>query len=233
MSDRDPGAATRMNGMYSAVVVDIALYRRLRAENPEMGAKRLARALGCTVGAAQALLRGRHWQQDPAKIRVFNEYKHASLHWQTGEASAADLAAFGLSPAQRRVASARIKAGTPSSMDLAVDPDSEAVEGLAGEDAPPMKLDTSWFQGEVDTVIWRLLREMSTAKIQKMSGREIAAAASAFLEKRALLRGEPTAIVRNENRGSLEKVGEMLLAEIARRRMKSAEPEMITVEARE
>jgi hypothetical protein len=231
MTDRDPGAKTRMNGLHNARIVDIALFRKMVADVPGIGAKRLARALGVDPRLAQSLMRGEHWQQDPVKIRLFNEYKHATVDEETGVACAADMKEFGLSRAQKRAAAAALRPGTPSQPN-GTDPDTEAVEALAGDDLPPMKLDTAFFQGEVDTVIWRLLRQMTTVKIQKMSGREIAAAANGFIEKRALLRGEPTAIVRSENRGSLEKVGELLLAEMARRAgMKVREPEMITVEA--
>lgn len=229
--DRDPGAATRMNGMYCAVVVDIAKFRDLRARDPAMGAKRLAKALGCPLGASQALMRGRHWQQDPTKVRLFNEYKHASLDEATGEAGAEDLAAFGLSRAERRAAAAGITAVNLGGRRI-IDDESEAVEALGVDDKPPLRLDTAYFQGTVDEVLWRLLRELSAVKIRKMSGREIAAAASAFLEKRALLRGEPTAIVRNDNRGSLEKIGSMLLMEIERReKAHGGERKMITIEA--
>lgn len=230
----DPDSPPLMNGLYGAFVVDIALFRRLRADDPKIGAKRLAKALGCGVGAAQSLMRGRHWQQDPAKVRLFNQYKHASLDEATGEPTAEDLATLGLTRAQKREAAKGLRAGSPSSTDLAVDADTEAVDGLVGEDEPPMRLDTLYFQGEVDKALWKLGRAFSATKIAKMSGKEIASAWSALLEKRALLRGEPTAIVRSENRGSLEKVGALLLQEMARRGMAVRDaPEVITVEAGE
>lgn len=227
----DPNSPPLMNGLHNARVVDIALFHRLREEIPGIGAKRIARALGINSRAAAGLLRGEHWQQDPVKVRLFNEYKHTSLDPATGLACAADMKAFGRTAKERRAVAAAMKPGGPSV--AGADVETEEVERMALPAVdPPARLDTAFFQGELDVVIWRLLKEFDGPKISKMNGRELSASVASLLEKRALLRGEPTAIVRNENRGSLEKVGELLLAEMARRGMKVGGPEMVTIEGK-
>jgi hypothetical protein len=213
--------------MQQAKLLDLAHARRLMREYPNTGCGRLARALACGNRTADAILKGIHWQQDPVKVGIFNRLNDCRIPVETGEPDEADLLRFGLNEEERLEAIAKLrrqqrnKAGRRMAVEATKDKKGvamiEARQAILKRSKPPMKLDTGYFQAQVDETIWRILRELDDVKVAQMNGRELAAAASTLLEKRALLRGEPTQIVRNENRGSLEAVGALLLAEMARR----------------
>lgn len=236
-----------------ARLLDLGLAQKMLAEKPPAGVQRIAYALGTTKRSVQAIMLGKHWQQDPVKVRIWNEINLARVPEESGIPSADDLARFGFSDEEKRQKRAREKLDrqirgrardkrrrektnellkmakadlgfgeAPSLKSKIVDDDSAVVEAVGRaailrKEKAPIRLDTAYFQGAVDEALWRILRQLDDVKIGAMSGRELAAAAASLLEKRALLRGEPTQIVRNDNRATLEKVGELLVAEMVRR----------------
>lgn len=231
MNDRDDRAFGALPGSDSGVVevvpprwamttarlIDLGRARALIASQPGIGMSALGRALGIPVDVARGILGGRHWQQRPDRVAVFNAARGYSIPLN-GEPSAADLVQFRAQELSRKAGAMAAGGRDPVKSRAVVLAEAAAARAASLARAkPPMRLDSAYFQGAVDEAIWRILRELDSVKVAGMNGRELAAAASALLEKRALLRGEPTAIIRSENRGSLEKVGELLLAELARR----------------
>jgi hypothetical protein len=209
-------------GLMLARVLDLAAYHRLIEGTPKVGLTTIGKLLGINTCIASALRHKKHWQQNALKVRMFNALNQTTIDEETGEANAADLKKFGLTARERKANAKKVKQGGASMATDKTDPETKLVEAagrlaLAKHSKPPVRLDSAYFQQTLDETIWRILRELDDIKIGGMTGQQLASAASTLLEKRALLRGEPTQIVRNENRGSLEKVGELLLAELARR----------------
>ncbi len=63
--------------------------------------------------------------------------------------------------------------------------------------------------------LWLLVEDEGALK--SLSGKELSTVAGNLLEKRQLLRGEPTAITRFEDIKKLDEVAELLNAELQRR----------------
>ena len=94
----------------------------------------------------------------------------------------------------------------------------DRIAALAGgEIDTPAKLDTALFQSLVEERLFWAMKLLTPDVIAAAGPRDLTQMISALVEKRNLLRGEPTAIVRNENRGSLEQVGQLLVQEMRRR----------------
>lgn len=212
----------RLIWLKTARVIDLAAFQRMRV--PGVGARKLARALGCTLSMAQRLMGGVHWQQDPEKVREFNRVRGASIDPETGMPTVDDLGKFG-GPTGNPTR--YDDTGTKDLRDLAtsagVSPDRvtetvRRVQMLAGlgtdlPDAP----DTKYFQDAVDQKLAVTLACLDPVTIASASVSDLTRLFNALTEKRALLRGEPTSIVRNEHRGGLDKLAEVLLAEVQRR----------------
>lgn len=231
-----------IGAMEQVRLLDLALALRLYAAQAGIG--RVASALGCSRETAIAIRRGKHWQQDPAKVRVFNQLNGSAIPPETGIPSADDLKRLGRTPRELAETRAKVKAQQRAqrlereykrklaARELAAtarpeiaDEDTALVDAIGRasilrKEKPPMRLDSAYFQTAVDETLWRIIRQLDDVKIGAMSGKELMTALASLLEKRALLRGEPTQIVRNDNRGTLEKVGELLLAEMVRRGLK-------------
>lgn len=208
----------------SARVMDMEAYLRLRAAG--LGAKRIARALGTAVATAQKLMSGRHWQQDAEKVGIFNKAKGGSLDPATGMPTAADMAKFGGVFQGPTAADTRgekdlrgiVEAGGVSAMML-----DEAMRrlrlasGAVETGDLPDKVDTKWLQDSIDQKIGLIMTLMDPVTMAGASVADLTRAANMLFEKRALLRGEPTAIVRNEQRGGLDAIAALLLAEVRKR----------------
>jgi hypothetical protein len=81
----------------------------------------------------------------------------------------------------------------------------------------PQKVDTKWLQDTVDQRLGLILTVMDNVTMAGASLADLTRAANMLFEKRALLRGEPTQIVRSEHRVGLDKIGVMLMAELGKR----------------
>jgi hypothetical protein len=208
----------------SARVTDMEAFHRLRGAG--LGGKRIARALSTAVATAQKLMSGRHWQQDAEKVRIFNKAKGASIDPETGVPTAQDLVKFG------GVYSRPLATDDQGTKDL------RQIVETAGVSAPmvdeavrrlrlatgalevgdlPAKVDTKWLQDSIDAKIGLTLTLLDSVTLAGASVADLTRLFNALTEKRALLRGEPTAIVRNEQRGGLDKLAGLLLAEAQRR----------------
>lgn len=214
----------RIAWLNSARVVDMDAYRRLRATG--VGARKLARALSIQLATAQKLMRGVHWQMDAEKVTEFNRFHSASIDPETGAPTADDLIKHG-PPSMLAKASdsegdkdlRRIMedAGVAAPMVQEAMRRQRILAGAAAEGDLPGKVDTKWLQDAVDKKLGDVLTLMDPVSLAGASVADLTRAANMLFEKRALLRGEPTAIVRNEQRGGLDKLAEMLLAEVGRR----------------
>lgn len=208
----------------SARVLDLEAYQRLR--DAGLGAKKIARALGTVVRTAQHLMSGTHWQQNPERVSVFNKVKGASLDAVTGYPTPNDLAKFGApfsgptnadSQGEKDLRQLVETAGVPSHM---LDEATRRIRLKAGAEEAgdlPAKIDTKWLQDAIDQKIGTAMTLLDTMTLAGSSVADLTRLLSMLYEKRALLRGEPTAIVRNEQRGGLDTVARMLLAEVERR----------------
>lgn len=219
---RKPGAkARKVVWLLSARVIDLPAYDRLRATGA--GAKKLSRALSTTVATAQKLMAGIHWQQNPERVVEFNRYHGASIS-PAGVPTAGDLAkhggAYALPLAQdsegekdlrRIIEDAGVAPGLVSDA-------MRRMKLLSGDGgAIPGKPDTKYFQDAFDQKLALALACLDPVAIASASVADLTRLTSMLTEKRALLRGEPTSIVRNEQRGGLDKLAELLLTEVGRR----------------
>lgn len=209
----------------SARVIDLTAYQRLRDEG--LGAKRIGRALGTTMATAQKLMNGVHWQQNPERVRLFNKMKGGSLDPETGQPTAADLAKFGAvysghvaghdSQGEKDLRQLVESAGVSSSNVDQATRRLRLLSGAAKEGDLPGKVDTKWLQDSIDQTLGTIMTLFDPVTLAGASVADLTRAANMMFEKRALLRGEPTAIVRNEQRGSLDAVAAILLKEAQRR----------------
>jgi hypothetical protein len=228
----------RHNGLvYSlrkAILLDMRAAQEMLLRRPMPSLAQIAYALGVSTPVIVAVHRGKHWQQDAEKVRIWNELHNAAIPEETGIPTEADLNKFGISTGDQRakrqealarqreaakLRQARLRIEKKYAKEQGEVEINKALTRPIIKERPPLtlRLDTAYFQASIDEALWRLLRQLDDVKISAMNGRELAAAVATLLEKRALLRGEPTQIVRNDNRGSLEKIGEMLMAEMVRR----------------
>lgn len=207
----------------SARVVDLDAFHRLKTRG--VGAKTLARALATTTATAQKLMSGTHWQQNPEKVMAFNLFHKASIS-PDGVPTAEDLAKHGAPLVKiSKYASDGEKELRRIIEDAGISPHlvSDAMRrmrlltGQAAAGDLPGKPDTKYFQEQFDAKLALVLACLDPVAIASASVADLTRLASMLTEKRALLRGEPTAIVRNEQRGGLDKVAAALMAEITRR----------------
>ena len=208
------------SGLASGRVIDMAEFNRLAQSGA--GGKKIARALSVPLVTAAKLKRGEHWQQDPEKVRKFNEWKGTSINPKTGILTPDDLVRFG-----------GLESGEKRSNPVA-DEAARRLQALNdSEDGKrPVKIDTPLILSMIEERLVTALQMMDSTTVASMSPRDLNSMISMLTEKRNLLRGEPTAIVRNDQRGSLEKVGALLLAEMARRgiAIEGAESPMINID---
>lgn len=214
----------KMAWLISARVIDMEALKRLT--DAGLGAKKISRALSTTVATAQKLMRGVHWQQQPERCREFNRAKGASIDPATGVPTANDLAKFGgayaLPKAQDSQGEKDLRAivesvGVPAHMVEETMRKMRVLAGAAETGDLPAKVDTKFLQDMVDNRLGVLLTVMDPVTLAGASLADQTRAANMLFEKRALLRGEPTQIVRTEHRVGLDKVMGMLMEEAKRR----------------
>jgi len=198
-----------------ARVLDLELFRRLLDAGDSIA--RMGRVMMISPQVIKQLKKGVHWQQQPAKVRAFNKWRGANLDEATGVAPPGDLAKWGKVVPKRAKSEARdllIAAGHDKIMPEMID----RVGLLAGEMVDvPKRLDTAVFLGELEKKLWAALAAMDTSVIARASARDLSQMVSMLIERRALLRNEPTSIIRTDNRASLDKVAGLLVQEAKRR----------------
>jgi hypothetical protein len=214
----------RVAWLKSARVLDVEQFQRLRATGA--GARKLSKALGCSMLTAQKMMNGRHWQQDAEKVAAFNRFHGASLDPATGVPTAGDLGKHGgayalatkyTSAGEKELREIVENTGTSAGM---LDTAMRRMRILAGaqkEGDLPAEVDTKWLQDSIDRTLGVIMTLMDPITLAGASVADLTRAASMLLEKRALLRGEPTSIVRNEHRGKLDELGGVLLGELQKR----------------
>jgi hypothetical protein len=209
------------SGMMQTRVIDMAAFARLRGE--QAGARKIARALTIPKSSAQALLSKKHWQQDPVKCRLFNQLRGASIDPETGIPSDDDLAKFGGLFGPNRYSSQPEKDMHTVMKAAGVRPEKrqEVVRRMTvvngGEIQIPTRLDSATFAQMMEEKLYRALLMMDDTVIAAAGPRDLSTMIAMLTEKRQLLRGEPTAIVSVEQRGSLARLGRLILEEMKRR----------------
>lgn len=218
------GSGNRAAWLRNARVIDLLAFGRLR--EAELGAKRIARALNSTVSTAQKLMNGLHWQQTPEKVRLFNKARGGSIDAETGVPTPEDLAKFGGAyegPTRHDTQGEKDLREIVESSGIAPQFIEDTVRrmkllsGMLQTGDLPGKPDTKFFQDAFDEKLKLALACLDPVAIASASVSDLTRLTSMLTEKRALLRGEPTAIVRNEQRGGLDKVAALLLEEVKRR----------------
>lgn len=220
--------------LQSVRVLDIEEFVRLQKEFPGLGHIRLSRMMGIPIAAAMNLLKGKHWQLNPEKVKAFNRFHGTSVDVATGYACAEDLKRFPSRPRNKNIVSEG-RVGRNGNGEIPVDLDTDAVDramaaAAAGPEAVlglPERVDAQWFLEAIDRRAALLLVRMDDKVIREMKGQQIAAAFGVLMEKRALLRGEPTQIVNYENRGKIDELAKMMMAEMKRRGIAAAEEPVV------
>ena len=185
-------------------VVDIEEFERLITLN--MSLRKIAEALSVSRGTATTLIDGKHWQQNPKRVRQFNDKVGTKIDPETGIAPSEVLEKYSaLAKKEKKAVEERrrevelIKSGAPE------------------KPFAKITLDTKYFLDQLEEKLAMTLESLTEAEIKKSSVRERVVAISAFVEKRALLRGEPTQIVTHEQRQKLNDLLPELIKEAKRR----------------
>jgi len=214
-----------VHAMANARVVDIVCFNRMKARGEPVG--RDAKWMGVSSSTAQMLLDGEHWQQDPVRIAKFNEYRGASLPVEGPELGVAPpdvIAQYGgasgkrkaqRTPGEQWAVDAVKRAGVPAEI---ADEVAQTIDEMAGvARIPSERLDTAYFLDEVERKLALSLSSLTSTKLAEASVGDLQKVIGMFVEKRALLRGEPTQIVSHRQRVEIDKVLPMLV-EAAKRR---------------
>ena len=211
--------------MANARVVDMATFLRMRERGERAG--KISKWLGVSQASAVMLLAGTHWQQDPVRIALFNEYRGTNLPVsgpEMGIAPADVIERFGGASGKRKVARAPGEQWTVDAVKrMGVHPEqagevARRMSALAGHDLPVgERVDTAYLLEATETKLAKFYRALDDEVIAGMSGPDLVKAIGAFIEKRALLRGEPTQIVSHRERAKLDAILP-LLVEAAKKR---------------
>ena len=216
----DLGLSTQnVRWVLQARVVDLGAAEAIRAEGG--GEKRITAATGMAKGSAAAIRRGKHWQQDPEKVRAFNLLMDAHLDPVTGFPTPSDLERFG---------AARPEQAEFGRLGAKVSQEKRA-EGLAAveEAQVPARVSTQYIVQQLEQKIGEALRFLDPDSLKRATAKDLASIISTLVEKRQLLRGEPTAIVSYEQRGQINDALARLMAEAERRGIKVPRGEVIDV----
>ena len=162
------------------------------------------------------LVQGSHWQQNPELIRLFNAYRGTNIP-ETGIAPPDVLAQYGgpsgkkrkgSSPGEQATIELMKRAGVPAELAGQV---AARIDANTGNAAPiPERLDSAYFLEMTEQKLAKFLRALDDQTIASMTGNDLVKAVSVFIEKRALLRGEPTQIVSHRDRQRIDEVIKML-----------------------
>ena len=88
---------------------------------------------------------------------------------------------------------------------------------LRGELPVPATLTTSTFLALTEERLWWAFKALDPSVIAGAPAKDLSTIISMLIEKRNLLRGEPTQIVRSEQRVDLERAAKLLMREAAKR----------------
>lgn len=220
-----PPPVTPVHAMANARVVDIAVFNRMKERGETAG--KVSKWLGVSAASAVMLLAGEHWQQDPLRIALFNEYRGTSLPVsgpEMGFAPADVIAQYGGASGKRK---ASRTPGEQAMVDLVkrsgvsgvlAEEVARALEMMAGAaEMPAERLDSAYFLEEVERKLALGLASLTPVKIAGASVGDLQKLVSMLVEKRALLRGEPTQIVSHRERRRIDEVLPMLVAAAQKR----------------
>lgn len=219
MPKRRAAIARPMSGLTQARIIDIEAYQRLRAQG--YGYKRISQHLDCSTMVVHELNDGTHWQQNPEKVLSFNALRGTRVDPSTGIAPAEDMAVWGKKQrhggrSTDQIAAAKALQGLglgDAALEIA-----DKLIAVGGEElAAPAKLDTSIFLGLAEERLYWALKMLTPDVLAKAGPRDLSSMISMLIEKRNLLKGEPTVITRSEHRSGLDNVAKLLLAEMGRR----------------
>lgn len=212
MANRDNVSHKHFRGKAPGVV-DMATFQRLKLEGA--GWFRMMNALGCSNKIIGDLKKGLHWQQNPDKVRRINLERGLNIDPETGMPTEKDLAALGY-------ASREAKAAPPAA---------------PVESKPmPANLSSANFVELIESSLWHALQRITPENLDKASLRDLSTVTAMLIEKRQLLKGEPTVITRNDQRADLADFAKRLLGECQRRGIRldlSQQPAMINVTPKE
>lgn len=211
--DNFKGKAHRYKGQ-PPKVVDMATFKRLLAGGNH-GILRMARELGCGHPIVIALKKGQHWQQIPDKVRKYNAERGMNVDPETGMPTEKDLITFGYKSGEM--------AKVPPPVPITVKP-------------MPANLSSATFLEQIETNLWHAMQYLTPETLQKASVRDLSTVIAMLIEKRQLLKGEPTVITRNDQRTDIADFAKRLLGECERRGIKLGDinkPAMITLTAKE
>ena len=185
-------------------VVDIEEFNRLITSN--MSQNKIAKALSVSKTIVALLKRGDHWQQNPKRVRQFNNKMGTKINPETGIAPSEVLEKHSaLAKKEKKAVEERVR-------------EVELIKSGASEKPfANITLDTKYFLDQLEEKLAMTLESLTEAEIKKSSVRERVVAISAFVEKRALLRGEPTQIVTHQQRQKLNDLLPELIKEAKRR----------------
>lgn len=214
-----------IHAMANARVIDLAQFQRMKERGDNQA--KVQRWLGLPAMTVKLLWAGQHWQQKPEKIAEFNEYRGTRIPVDGPEmgcppedvlkqyGGARGNAKVERTPGEQFMVDAAKRSGV--SPEIAEDI-AKTIDLMAGTaKMPNERLDTLYFQEEVEKKLALALQSLSMTKIAHASVGDLSKLISMLVEKRALLRGEPTQIVSHRDRASMDKVIPLLLAAAARR----------------
>ena len=141
-----------LKGVGAYRVVDLETFNRLHADR--VSYRRMARQLAIPLTNIQRLVQGKHWQQQPEKVVLFNEFHGTSIDIETGIAPASVLEQLGTKANERR--------------------------GIAKADALviPEDADTGWLVDQMTNILARILVKIDDDKIAQANLRECAKTAN-------------------------------------------------------
>lgn len=208
-----------VHAMANARVVDIATFQRMRDRGES--ALKISKWLGVAQASALALLAGKHWQQDPVRIALFNEYRGTNLPVsgpEMGFATPDVIGQFGGASGKRKV---QRTPGEQAMVDMVkragvapefADEVAATIDKMSGTARMPgERLDGAYFLEEIERKLALALSSLTMEKIAGATVGDLQKLVSMLVEKRALLRGEPTQIVSHRDRLRIDEVLPMLV----------------------
>ena len=95
--------------------------------------------------------------------------------------------------------------------------------GRKATDNIPTKIDTKWILGQLDAKIALTLANLDEFALSRANARDLSGLLAVLVDRRQLLKGEPTAIISAEDRRSLNELVPIIVAEAKRRGMAPAD----------
>ena len=220
----------------AARVVDMSTYLRLKEEG--ITSQKMQVALGCSGATVWHLNRGTHWQQQPDRVREHNKRFGGNIAPLTGVPTERDLVDRGYIR-RGKLRAVRPEISEPAQQALAaLGHDVESAGRMAdhlsavGGMLAPGVMSTSEVLGGLENALHFALKLWTPDFLAKAAPRDLSSITSMLIEKRQLLKGEPTVITRQEQRADLAEFARRLLAECERRGVSLSKEEPVLIEGK-